>query len=174
MSARKLRIGLLRDPQPNGAPVDTLADGLRAAGHDVVVPDARPLGLAESVLRKRGFTGPLTHLPAVTLALRGARPDLVHAFSAPDAAVAEMWGRRAGARTVFTCCETLDRGRVSDRRLRLRLLDAALEESDAAVAAGEQQREALWRWMALDVPVLAPDDVSGHVALYRKLLLTRQ
>ena len=146
-----------------------LADALGAA-----LVDTAPVTLAERVLRRRGFTGPLTHLPAATLALRRGAFDVVHAFSAPDAAAARLWRRATGGPVVFTCAETLDRGNVSDRRLRLRLLDGALQDSDAVIAAGEPQRDALWRWAAVDVEVLAPDDVDGHARLYRNLLAARR
>jgi len=153
----------------DGAPLaDELARALRAAGHDAALVRVR--ALPEAPLRLRGFTGPLTHLPFALLALRRGGYDVAHAFSAPDAAAALAWRRLGGGAVVFTCAEELRRERLSDARLRLALLQAALEDSDALAVATEAGRAALRRWMALDAPVLEPRDAAGHEALYAAAL----
>lgn len=135
---------------------------------DVRVIRIRRLG--EKALSRRGFTGPLTHVPGLLRALSGGGYELAHAFSPPDALAARLWGRRIRRPVVFTCAETPRREHLADRRLRLALLAGAVAESDAAVAASEAVREGLERWLAVDAPVLTAQDAAGHERLYRALL----
>lgn len=153
------RVALLDAPVA-AAYVHELAGGLRAAGHeaDVVrVPRRR-----EEALRRRGFTGPLTHVPGLALALRRGAHDVVHAFTVPDALAARWSGRPV----VFTCVEALRRENVADRRLRLALLRAAVEDSAAVTAADEAAAEGLRRWMAVDAAVVAAGDAVGWERVY--------
>jgi hypothetical protein len=117
-------------------------------------------------LRLRGFERPLTHLPPVVAELVRGRYDVVHAFSAVDAAAARCWRRVRGGPVVFTCTAPPQRDTVSNRRLRLRLLAAAVERSDAVLAPDESVRDATWRWLAVEPRVVEPDGVAG---LYREL-----
>jgi len=187
-----LRIALLHhdlaSPPRGGAErmVLDVAAGLRERGHEPVVlsshqaPSQRALEdgvavlrvprLPEGPLHRRGFTGPLTHLPLTRRALNRGDFDLAHAFSAPAAAAALCWKRATGRPVVFTCAEPIDRSRLADRRLRLRLLSAAIEDSEAVIAADADISEALWRWMATEAPVIEPGDGLGHERLYRRLL----
>ncbi len=126
--------------------------------------------LPESPLRRRGFTGPLTQIPLILRALLSARHDVVHSFSAPDALAARLWRRRCGRPILFTCTETLSRDRLADRRLRLRLLSSAVEDSDAVLVPTDEAAAALWRWLAVEAPVVDPCDGAAHERLYRRLL----
>lgn len=166
--------------------VHALAQALAGAGHrptvlsshegatsatregDVRVIRTRRLG--EGVLRARGFTGPLTHIPGLLGALSGGGYELAHSFSPPDALAARLWRRGTRRPVVFTCTETLRREHLADRRLRLALLAAAAFETDAVVAASEAARVGLERWLAVDAPTLAAQDAAGHERLYRGLL----
>jgi hypothetical protein len=129
---------------------------LNAQRHEVVLPR---IAVAEALLRRRGFTPGLTSL---LFARRLARYDLVHAFAPLDAVAA----LRAGATTVFTCTERLDRATVADRRLRLWALTQATERSAAVLAADDAIRASLQDWFAIDAPVLAPAELD---ALYGRL-----
>jgi hypothetical protein len=143
-----------------------LADGLRSAGHDaVVLGETTPR--VDALLQRRGFTPSLGHLPRAGVAIARGRFDVVHAFTAPDAALAAMM---AGPRVVFTCVETLDRSNVADARLRLQLLQRAVERSDAVVVPGARERDAMRRWLAVEAEVLDPADVPGHERLYSDLV----
>ncbi len=155
-----MRIALLDD-----GGVDALADALRAAGCDVAVVRAPPVAAAEALLSRRGFTGPLSHVPVLVARLR-AGFDVAHAFTAVDAAAAQAWRRLGGGRVVFTCRETLDRSGVADRRLRLATLSRAVERSDAVAAASEPVRASLLRWLAVDAPVVDPGDAAAQLRLY--------
>jgi Glycosyltransferase Family 4 len=163
-----LRVALVA--HGGGAPARDLEATLRAAGHEAALIAPAPVGAVEAALRFRGFTGPLTHVPRAFVALAQGGFDVAHAFSAPDALAAHLFRRRAGRPAVFTCAEVLDRSSVADRRLRLRLLAAAVEDSDAVLAASEAAQEALWRWMAVEAPVVAASDAAGHERVYRALL----
>lgn len=166
--------------------VRDVAAGLRERGHEPVLISShrapsrrsqengltvlRVARLQEGPLRWRGFTGPLTQLPLTQRALKRGGFDLAHAFSALDAAVALRWGRVTGRPVVFTCAEPTDRSQLADRRLRLRLVTAAIEQSDAVLTPTEEARHALRRWMAADAPVTEPRDGAGHERLYLRLL----
>lgn len=183
-----MRVALLdRDAAgPASAFVTEVAEALAGAGHDACVVTcgrgraqrsneagfsvARVRRLPEAPLRVRGFDRPLTHLPFALVELMRGRFDVVHAFSPADAAVARAWRRARGGPVAFTCLIPPARENVSNRRLTLRLLEAALEESDAVLAADAGVRTAMWRWLAVDAEALAP---AEHADLYRRLLVRR-
>ena len=146
-----------------------LAAGLTAAGHRAEVVGAPRLAQADSLLSRRGFTVPLSHVPLVVARLVAGRFDVVHAFTVPDAAAALAWGRLTGRPVVFTCVEVLDRSRLADRRLRRQLLCAATARSHAILAASEPARAALERWLMVDAPVVDPGDAAAHARLYGTL-----
>lgn len=125
--------------------------------------------LSEALLRRRGFTGPLTQVPVSVGALVSGGFDAVDAFSTPDALTARTWQRLTGRPAVFTCVEGIRRESLADRRLRLRLLQRAVAGPDAVIAATAESSASLGRWLALDVPVLDSLDVEGHERLYRGL-----
>ena len=167
-----LRIALLHDDSSGGDHASELADGLDRAGHDAELVRASTVGALESLLRRRGFAGSLTRVPAGLTALLRDGFDIVHAFSTTDAAAALAWRRLAArpAVAVFTCVEPLDRARLADRRLRLWLLERAVRDSDAVTAATEASRAELARWLALDAPVIESGDAAGYERLYHDLL----
>lgn len=175
-----LHIALVHhDPAPA---VHELAAALEAAGHRAVVVRAghgrgrarageiRVPRLPERPLHRRGFEGPLTHVPAAALALHRGGFDVVHAFSPADAAAALLWRRLGGAPVVFSPAEALDRERASNRRLRLELVARALERSDAVAVLDPVSAADLRRWFAVDAPVIVPADAPGHLALYESVL----
>lgn len=166
-----------------------VASALGDAGHEAVVLSSHPSATRESVengvrvvrlprlpeapLRWRGFTGPLTHAPLVLRALASAPFDVAHAFSPQDAWMALRWRRRSGRPVVFTAADPLTRDRLADRRLRLRLVQAAVEDSDAVTAPTDELAAVVARWLAVDTTVIAPGDGAAHERLYRALLTTR-
>jgi hypothetical protein len=172
-----LRVALLHQggtgPPERARHVDELAATLRDAGHRVQVlgahsgrcPRARRLVVA--LLRRRGFAAGLADVPFTVTALRGARFDVVHAFTASDTVSALAWRRLTGRRAVFTAVETLGRETLADARLRLWMVRRAVEESDAVLAGTVEAQRALARWLAVEAPLLAPGDAAGHERAYR-------
>lgn len=153
-----------------GAPAaHDLAASLRDLGHQATVLGSTPTPL-DPFLERRGFTTPLTHLPFTLGALLRDSYDIAHAFSPQDAYSALLWRRRSGRPVVFSCAEPIEREQLSNRRLRLRFVNAALEESDAVIVHDDDARAAAWRWLALEPPVIAPSDGAAHERLYRSLL----
>ena len=144
--------------------------GAALGGESTEVVSHHGLRPAEKVLRYRGFATPLTHVPFAVAALRRGGFDLAQAFSPQDAAAALLWRRSGGGPVVFSPADPPRRETLADRRLSLRLLERALEASEAVVALSDEHREAFSRWLALDVPVLEPDDAAGWERLYRELL----
>lgn len=192
-SARRLRVGLLLhtygapfEPGEETAAVRDLARALQARGHlpSVItsrrgttqratehgVPVIRNARLPEAPLRARGFAGPLTHLPlAVWELLRGAY-EVAHAFSPVDALAARRWRQATGRPVVFTSVEPLVRERLAHRRLQLPLVDRAVAQSDATLAATKDAQAALRRWLTVDAPLVEPSDAVAHERLYETLL----
>ncbi|HEX8646047.1 MAG TPA: glycosyltransferase family 4 protein [Thermoleophilaceae bacterium] len=163
--------------------VRELARALRAAGHEPRVIGSRPgptrrsdedgievvhLGrLPEGPLRSRGFDGPVTHLPALVRELARGGYDAVHAFSPQDAAAAARAAAgRATPPLVFTPVEPPRREALAERRLRLRFWEAAIAPPTTLVVPGDDPRAAVWRWLAVEASVVAPDDADGHVKIY--------
>ncbi|HEX8067720.1 MAG TPA: glycosyltransferase [Thermoleophilaceae bacterium] len=180
-----MRVALLDHAHPT-PPVRELAVALAAAGCEPAIVTVRrgltrrtddggvPLvavgRLPEAPLRLRGFERPLTHLPLSLAELVRGGYDAVHAFRPADAAAALAWRRVTGGPVVFSPAEPPGRDTVSNRRLRLRLLAAAVERSDAVTAPDEAVRAATLRWLAVEAPVL---DAAGHVLLYDELVSRR-
>jgi hypothetical protein len=104
------------------------------------------------------------------MALRSANVDLVHVLSVPDAVAALASRRSTGAPVVFGTAEVLTRGRLADRRLRLRLLTTATKDADALVATTAAAQEAHRRWLAVDARLISPGDGAANLGLYRSLL----
>ena len=187
---RPLRVALVHHAFGSGAELDrlvrNLAGALHAAGHHPTVvtkhrvgssgvtegrvPVVRCRGLPEAPLLRRGFAVPLTHLPTTVAALVKGGYDLAQAFSPTDAAAAIAWREIVGRPVIFAPAEPPRRDRVADRRLRLRLLERAVGDSDAAIAPTEECRAGLLRWLAVEAPLLEPADADAHERLYRELL----
>jgi glycosyl transferase family 4 len=169
-----LRIALVH--HSSGSDAAELAGALRASGHhaEILSPQSGgSLCVVEKALRYRGFATPLTQVPSGVAALRGGSFHVAQAFSPQDATAALLWRRLGGGPVVFSPAEPLRRETMADRRLSLRLLERAIEDSDAVVAPTEESRAALWRWLSLDVPLLDPSDTAGYERLYRSLLESR-
>jgi hypothetical protein len=168
-----MRVALLHDGSVGGNHARELANALGEAGHAPQLLSARPAGPIEALLRRRGFAGSLTAVPSGLVALGRGGFDLAHAFSISDALTAVMWSRLVGRPAMLTCTEPLDRDRLADRRLSLWRLERAVQDSDAVVAATDESRAALERWLALDVPVIETSDAAGYERLYRELVARR-
>jgi hypothetical protein len=134
----------------------------------------RTARLPEAPLRHRGFTGPLTHAPLTLRALMTGGYDVAHAFTPEDAWIAIRWRRRSERPVLFTVAEPLARDRLSDRRLRLRAVQAAADETDAVTATSEELAEIAARWLAVEPTVIDPADGAGHAALYRDVIARRR
>ena len=157
--------------------VRTLAHALREAGHEPTVLAARvgrtrryeddgipvvEIGrLPERRLRSRALDGPITHLTAVLHELGGFH--VAHAFS-PQEAFAASFGPTGVA---FTCVNAPRREALAARRLRLAFWERATHPWNGLVVPGEQQRDALRRWLAVEAEVAGPDDAAAHERVYR-------
>jgi hypothetical protein len=170
-SAEPLSIALVH--HASAAPVAELADSLRAAGHraEILTPGPgglRSLPLGEKALRFRGFADPLTHVPSAVAALRRGGFDVAHAFSPQDAMAALAWRRLGGGPVVFSTAEPVARESMANARLAFWMLQRALSDSDAVAALTEESRAAMWRWLAIEVPLIEPGDASGWERVYRE------
>jgi hypothetical protein len=79
------------------------------------------------------------------------------------------WRRLGGGPVVFSTAEPVSRESLADARLSFRMVQRALSDSDAVVALSEPGRAAMWRWLALEVPLIEPGDASGWARLYREV-----
>ena len=160
-----LRIAVLE--HDGGDAGGRLAAALREAGahaHQV-----RPARLPDAPLRLRKIGEAPGRVPGTLIALATGAYDVVHAFTAQDAAAALAWARLNGRPVVYTQREPLTRTNVANRRLRLAALRLALERSAAVVAVDEHTAASLRRWMAVEPRVLALDAGAEHLALYEEL-----
>ena len=160
-----MKVALLQSSR--GGHARDLGQSLRSAGAEATVLGVRPGRLPEAVLHARGFTGPLTQVPAAALRLLSGGFAVAHAFTPQDALSALWWRRVTGRPVVFTWTEPIRRENVADRRLKLALIERALIDTDAVTAVSEEIAEGARRWLAIEPIVLGPDDVAGHVQLYR-------
>jgi glycosyltransferase involved in cell wall biosynthesis len=151
-----------------------LADGLVAGGHRprlITSHASRPAttledGLivqrvwrppVEQRLRRRLYEEHLAHVPFTYAALRrGARPDVVQACYATDAAAALRYKRATGVPVVFSYMGLPHRISLANRRLRKELVVAACEQADAVVALSELAAEHFRTWLGVDPHVIAP------------------
>jgi hypothetical protein len=163
-----LRVALVHHGRRTSA-ANELAATLQERGHDAAVIASRPTAL-DALLGRRGFATPIAHLPATLRELATGHYDIAHAFTPHDAYAALLWGRRSGCPVVFSCVEPIQRERLAERRLSLRLLRAALDKSDALIVHDDEARDAAWRWLALELPVIPLGDGAEHERLYRRLL----
>jgi Glycosyltransferase Family 4 len=163
-----LRVAVL-DHGQEGSLANEIAAGLRGRGHDAAVLGGRGTAF-DALLDRRGFTTPLTRLPGAVRELARGGYDVAHAFSPQDAYAALHWRRRSGPPVVFSCTEPIERERLADRRLKLRFLRTALQQSDAVVVHDEASRASAWRWLAIEPPLIPAADAAGLERLYRGLL----
>ena len=163
-----LRIALL--DRTEGGYSRELETALRASGHETRLFGDRAIPVAEALLGRRGFTPALSHIPPTVFELLRGEFDLVHSFSAPDAAAAFAWRRMSGRPIVFTCTEVLERGTLADGRLRFASIAGAFEDSDAVVAASDKIRNAAERWLACSPEVIAAGDGNGYGRVYGALV----
>jgi hypothetical protein len=126
--------------------------------------------LPEAPLRLRGFVGPLMQIPFTFAALSRGRFDIVHAFTALDVQPGLLWRRRSRTPLVFTCCDPPAREGLADARGRLRVTRDAFEAPDLVTAARAEVSDAAERWLAVDLPVVAPAEASAYARIYRRCL----
>jgi hypothetical protein len=164
-----LRIALL-DHTANGYSRE-LEGALRRGGHEPRLLGDLTLPPVEGLLRRRGFTPALSHIPRALAELLRVEFDVVHAFTAADSAAALAWRRMRRGPAVFTCAEVLDRDTLASGRLRLATLGRAIEDTNALIASDEHVARAIERWFARSPDaVLAAQDAAAHERLYRELL----
>lgn len=188
---QNLRVGLLlhsfKAPgsTESDRAVKELADGLVERGHEAfafgchsgpwerLVEQHRDVirvhRLPERALDARGFVTPVSHLPMLLIAMLEERVNVVHAFTAVDAQAALVYRRVTGKPMVFSFVDPPRREDLADRRGKLRFLSRALRGSDAVTATSAESRDAVQRWLAMDVPVVESADAGGHEALYQGL-----
>jgi hypothetical protein len=126
--------------------------------------------LPEAPLRRRGFTGPITHLPLTVRALTTGNFDIAHAFSPADAYASFRWRARTYRPVVFTCTEVLHRSSVADSRLRLQLLSGAVEQADAVTVETDVAHAALSRWMAIQALLVGEPRSDVYAKVYGDLV----
>lgn len=118
-----------------------------------VVRSRRP---PERLLRLRGIQDRLTHVPFSYGELRRPDFDLAHAFFLTDALASTRWAARTDRPAVFSLTGVPERANVSNLRLRRRLLELAVEGSDAVVVLSRAARDATWRWLGVEARVIHP------------------
>jgi hypothetical protein len=174
-AGRALRVALVHHCAEPAVDPHQLARALLNIGHDpkLLTATPAPARVADGLLRRRQIDTPLAHLPFSVRGLLAGGYDIAHTFSAPDALAALTWRRLSGRPVVLSCLAAPRRAPLADRRLRLRMLNRALESCDAVVVPSDAVRDAADRWLAVPATVIALDDARGHEELYCRLIVAR-
>ena len=130
-----------------GRPTRTVEEGIPVIRH------WRP---PEAPLRLRRFQDHLTHVPLSYAELRRGDDDLAHAFFPSDGLAACRWARREDRPAVFTFTGIPQRNNLSNARLRLRILERILAESDQVLVLSSAARDGAWRWLGIEPRVINP------------------
>jgi hypothetical protein len=152
--------------------------GLAGAGFEARVVVGRVRPRLERRLQRRGFETPLTHVLTSHRELARDSFDVVHAFDAPNAAVAAKWSRTHGRPSVFTFPCPPDREWLVARRLRLDCVLRAVHGGTALITDSPGAAESLRRSLGVEAHVIGPEDglgrlVAAHADLYRDLVAGR-
>jgi glycosyltransferase involved in cell wall biosynthesis len=120
------------------------------------VPVLRSWRPPEAPLRLRKIEEHLSHLPASYLELRRGDDDVANAFYPTDALAAVRWSERTGRPAVFSHTGSPQRDHLSNRRLRLRILERATLGSAAVTALSRAARDNIWRWLGVEARLIYP------------------
>jgi glycosyltransferase involved in cell wall biosynthesis len=124
-----------------------------------IVRSRRP---PDGLLVKRNFQEALTHLPFSYLELLRGDDDLAHAVFPSDALAALAWSKRSGRPAVFSYMGVPQRDVLSNKRLRLRILEKVTREADAVIAISGAARDNMWRWLGVEGDIIYPGTDLDH------------
>ena len=140
----------------HGARVITSHPGPPSRGTEDGVEVVRSWRPPERALRARGFQEHMTHVPFSYGALRRGDDDLAHAHYPTDVVAAARWAGASGRPVVFTYHGIPQRSVLASRRLRVRVLEAALAAPDAIVVSSRAAAGAMRRWLGVTAEPIHP------------------
>jgi phosphatidylinositol alpha-mannosyltransferase len=120
------------------------------------VPIVRHWRPPEGLLNLRKIEPHLSHLPLSYATLWTYSADVAHAFYPTDALAGIRWARRAGRVSVFSYMGLPTRPALTSYRLRKRILERVIGESDAVTVLSRAARDAAWRWFGVEARVIYP------------------
>jgi glycosyltransferase involved in cell wall biosynthesis len=112
--------------------------------------------IPERLWRKRGGQEGVGHQPFALAELLRGDDDVVNAHFPSDALAALAWRRRTGRPVVFSYGGVPQRNVLSDKRLKLQIIERATTESDAVTVGSRAARDAMWRWLGVEAEVVHP------------------
>ena len=120
------------------------------------VPVVRHWRPPEAPLRLRKIEEHLSHIPFTYASLRAGDYDVANAFYPTDALAAVRWSERTGRPAIFSHTGSPERDHISNRRLRLKVLERATRGSTAVTALSAAARDNIWRWLGVEARVIYP------------------
>jgi glycosyltransferase involved in cell wall biosynthesis len=104
----------------------------------------------------RNIEPQLSHVPFSYMSLVRGDYDIAHAVYLTDALAALRWAARKERPAVFSYMGHPSRPMLSRWRLRMRILERAIYDSDAIITLSKSARDAMWRWFGVDSRVINP------------------
>jgi glycosyltransferase involved in cell wall biosynthesis len=151
--------------------VHDLATDLLALGHHPRLITSHPGSTSRSVeegfeiVRNRRPPEPwtarnveaaLSHVPLSYRTLRGGEDDVAHATYFTDALAAVRWRERTGRPALYSYMGIPQRNVISNKRLRLRILERVTTGADRVVVLTRAARDGMWRWLGVEAEVISP------------------
>jgi phosphatidyl-myo-inositol alpha-mannosyltransferase len=105
---------------------------------------------------KRNVEAALSHVPLSYRSLRRGDDDIAHATYFTDALAAVRWRERTGRPALYSYMGIPQRNVVSNKRLRMRILERVTTGVDSVVVLTRAARDGMWRWLGVEAEIISP------------------
>jgi phosphatidylinositol alpha-mannosyltransferase len=105
---------------------------------------------------RRNIEPQLSHVPFSYMSLARGGFDVAHAVYLTDALAALRWAGKRERPAVFSYMGHPSRQMIASKRMRKRILERVIGESDAVITLSGSARDAMWRWFGVESRVINP------------------